>query len=92
MPVLSVVLGTALLVYTLILWARLILEWVRQFRPDWRPRGLVLIAAEIVYTLTDPPLKFIRRFVRPVRLGGVAIDLSWTILLIAVYILMSFVG
>ena len=92
MPVLSVVLGTALWVYTLILWARLILEWVRQFRPDWRPRGLVLIAAEIVYTLTDPPLKFIRRFVRPVRLGGVAIDLSWTILLIAVYILMSFVG
>ena len=92
MPVLSVVLGTALWVYTLILWARLILEWVRQFRPDWRPRGLILIAAEIVYTLTDPPLKFIRRFVRPVRLGGVAIDLSWTILLIAVYILMSFVG
>ena len=79
-------------VYTLILWARLILEWVRQFRPDWRPRGLILIAAEIVYTLTDPPLKFIRRFVRPVRLGGVAIDFSWTILLIAVYILMSFVG
>ena len=92
MPVLSVVLGTALLVYTLILWARLILEWVRQFRPDWRPRGLILIAAEIVYTLTDPPLKLIRRFVRPVRFGGVAIDLSWTILLIAVYILMSFVG
>lgn len=92
MSLLSVVLGTALWVYTLILWARLILEWVRQFRPDWRPRGLVLIAAEIVYTLTDPPLKFIRRFVRPVRLGGVAIDLSWTILLIAVYILMSFVG
>ena len=92
MPLLSVVLGTALWVYTLILWARLILEWVRQFRPDWRPRGLILIAAEIVYTLTDPPLKFIRRFVRPVRLGGVAIDLSWTILLIAVYILMSFVG
>ena len=92
MSLLSVVLGTALWVYTLVLWARLILEWVRQFRPDWRPRGLVLIAAEIVYTLTDPPLKFIRRFVRPVRLGGVAIDLSWTILLIAVYILMSFVG
>lgn len=92
MPVLSVVLGTALWVYTLILWARLVLEWVRQFRPDWRPRGVVLIAAELVYTLTDPPLKFIRRFVRPVRLGGVAIDFSWAILLIAVYILMSFVG
>lgn len=92
MPIVSVVLGTALWVYTLILWARLILEWVRQFRPDWRPRGVTLVLAEVVFTLTDPPLKFIRRFVRPVRLGGVAIDFSWTILLIAVYILMSFVG
>ena len=92
MPLLSLILGTALWIYALILWARLILEWVRQFRPDWRPRGLLLMAAEVVYTVTDPPLKFIRRFVRPVRLGGVAIDFSWTILLIAVYILMSFVG
>lgn len=92
MPIVSVVLGTALWVYTLILWARLILEWVRQFRPDWRPRGAMLVLAEVVFTVTDPPLKFIRRFVRPVRLGGVAIDFSWTILLIAVYILMSFVG
>lgn len=92
MPIVSVVLGTALWVYTLILWARLILEWVRQFRPDWRPRGAMLVLAEVVFTVTDPPLKFIRRFVRPVRLGGVAIDFSWTILLITVYILMSFVG
>ncbi|MFM2412263.1 MAG: hypothetical protein RLZZ587_596 [Actinomycetota bacterium] len=92
MPIVSVVLGTALWVYTLILWARLILEWVRQFRPDWRPRGVMLVLAEVVFTVTDPPLKFIRRFVRPVRLGGVAIDFSWTILLIVVYILMSFVG
>jgi YggT family protein len=91
-PIVSVVLGTALWVYTLILWARLILEWVRQFRPDWRPRGVMLVLAEVVFTVTDPPLKFIRRFVRPVRLGGVAIDFSWTILLIVVYILMSFVG
>lgn len=92
MPILSAVIGTVLWVYTLILWARLILEWVRQFRPDWRPRGPMLVLAEIVFTVTDPPLRFIRRFIRPVRLGGVAIDFSWTILLIAVYILMSFVG
>lgn len=52
----------------------------------------MLVLAEIVFTVTDPPLRFIRRFIRPVRLGGVAIDFSWTILLIAVYILMSFVG
>jgi YggT family protein len=91
-PIVSAVLGTALWIYTLILWARLVLEWVRQFRPDWRPRGVMLVVAEVTFTVTDPPLKFIRRFVRPVRLGGAAIDFSWTILLVIVYILMSVVG
>ena len=92
MPIVTAVLGTALWVYVFVLWARLVLEWVRQFRPDWRPRGVMLILAELVFTVTDPPLKLIRRFVRPVRLGGVAIDFSWTILLVLVYILMSVVG
>ena len=92
MPIVSAVLGAVLWLYVIVLWARLVLEWVRQFRPDWRPRGLVLVLAELTYTVTDPPLTFIRRFVRPVRLGGVAIDFSWTILLIFVYILQSFVG
>jgi YggT family protein len=89
--VVSAVLGTALWVYTLILWARLIIETLRQFRPDWRPRGLGLVLAEITYTLTDPPLKLVRRFVKPVRLGGAAIDFSWTIVLVAVYILSAIV-
>lgn len=91
MPIISVVLGTILWVYTLILWARLIVDTLRQFRPDWRPRGLVLVLAEVTYTLTDPPLKLVRRFVKPVRLGGAAIDFSWTILLLAVYILSAIV-
>jgi YggT family protein len=89
--VVSAVLGTALWVYTLILWARLIIETLRQFRPDWRPRRLGLVLAEITYTLTDPPLKLVRRFVKPVRLGGAAIDFSWTIVLVAVYILSAIV-
>lgn len=92
MPIVSAVLGTALQLYVFVLWGRLIFDWVRQFRPDWRPRGLMLVLAEMTYTVTDPPLRFIRRFVRPVRLGGAAIDFSWTILLVAVYILQSIVG
>ena len=92
MSVIGIVLGTALWVYTLVLWARLVLEWVRQFRPDWRPRGLMLVLAEVTFTITDPPLKLIRRVVKPVRLGGAYIDFSWTILLVVVYILMSVVS
>lgn len=92
MGIIGIVLGTALWVYTLVLWARLVLEWVRQFRPDWRPRGVMLVIAEVTFTITDPPLKLIRRVVKPVRLGGAYIDFSWTILLVVVYILMSVVS
>jgi YggT family protein len=46
----------------------------------------------IVIAITDPPLKFVRRFVRPIRLGEVAIDLAWTIVLLAAVILMYIVG
>ena len=91
MQIVSVVLGTILWIYTLVLWARLVIDTMRQFRPDWRPRGVALILAELVYTVTDPPLKLVRRFVKPVRLGGAAIDFSWTIVLVAVYILSAIV-
>jgi YggT family protein len=39
---------------------------------------------ESIYTVTDPPLKAIRRFIPPLRLGPVQIDLAWTVLFIAV--------
>ncbi len=77
--------------YSVLLWARFVLEWIRQAAPQWRPRGLILGVAEFAYTVTDPPIKFVRRFVKPVRLGVVAIDFSWTIVLVLVYIAMSWV-
>lgn len=57
------------------------------FRPDWRPRGILMPIAEIIYTLTDRPLSFVRRFVPPLRLGPVALDLSFIILFFAISIL-----
>jgi len=78
--------------YSILLWARFVLEWIRQVAPQWRPRGLTLFLAETTFTLTDPPIKFVRRFVKPVRLGVVAIDFSWTIVLVVVYILMGWLS
>ena len=92
MPYLGLVVWYILWVYSLILWGRFILEWVRQLVPHWRPRGLILVLAESIFTVTDPPLRFLRRRIKPVRLGMVAIDFSWTIVLIAVYIAMSWVA
>jgi YggT family protein len=77
--------------YLLTLLIRLVAEWIQVFARDWQPRGPVLVALEAVYTVTDPPLNFIRRLVPPLRLGSVAIDLAFIILIIAVYIALSVV-
>ena len=77
----------ALNFFLLALFARLILDYVRMFKPDWRPRGILLPLAEIIYLLTDRPLSFVRRFVPPLRIGPVALDLSFIVLFFAVSIL-----
>ena len=76
-------------VFILALFARLILDYVRMFKTNWSPRGVMLWFAESVYTLTDPPVKFFRRFIPPLRLGGVALDLSFIVLFFAVQILQT---
>lgn len=76
-------------VFIFALFARLILDYVRMFKPGWSPRGLMLWFAESVYTFTDPPLNFFRRFIPPLRLGGVALDLSFIVLFFVVQILQS---
>ena len=79
--------ATLLELYLFILFARLILDYVRMFARNWRPRGLMLPIAEIIYALTDKPLSFIRRFVPPLRLGAVALDLSLIVLFFVVQFL-----
>lgn len=79
--------ATLLELYLFVLFARLILDYVRMFARNWRPRGLMLPIAEIIYALTDKPLSFIRRFVPPLRLGAVALDLSFIVLFFVVQFL-----
>ena len=71
------------------LMVRLIFDWIQVFAREWKPRGVVLVAAEAVYTTTDPPLKALRRVLPPLRLGGVQLDLAFTVLLLAVVILLN---
>ncbi len=73
--------------YLLVMFGRFILDWVQAVSRGWRPRGAMVIVAEIVYTITDPPIKFVRRFVKPIRLGAIQLDLAFTIVIFAVLIL-----
>jgi len=66
------------------LFARLIIDYARMFARNWRPNSFLISFFELIYTITDPPMKFVGRFVPPLRLGGVALDLSFIVLLIAI--------
>ena len=68
---------------------RLVVDWVQVFARSWSPKGPVLFVLEIVYTITDPPIVFVRRFVPPLRLGAIALDTSFIIVLVAVYLLLE---
>jgi YggT family protein len=76
----------ALTVFVFAMWGRLIIDLVRAVRPDWRPRNVLLVILNVVYLITDPPLRAVRKLVRPVRAGAVALDFSWTIVLLAAII------
>jgi YggT family protein len=83
--IIELVLGT----FIVLLFVRLIVDWIQIFARSWTPRGPVLVVLEGVYTITDPPVKALRKIIPPLRLGGVAIDLSFVALLLICYILLS---
>ena len=87
MDIAKLVLFWVLSVFLLLLIGRLILSWVQAFARDWRPRGVVLVIAEVVFTATDPPLRFLRRYIPTLRLGTVALDLSFMLLFLVVLVL-----
>jgi YggT family protein len=66
------------------LFIRLIIDYARIFAPNWRPNSFLISLFELIYSITDPPMKFVGRFVPPLRLGGVSLDLSFVVLLIAI--------
>lgn len=81
----------ALLLFLVTLIIRLVFDLVQMFARQWRPRGAALVTAHVVYSVTDPPLKRIRRLIPPLRLGGVSLDLAFLIVFIVVSIAMGFV-
>ena len=81
------VIDLVLFVFLLLLFARFVVDWVQVFARSWSPKGAVLVLLEVVYSVTDPPIRFIRRFVPPLRLGAIMLDTSFIIVLVAVYLL-----
>jgi len=89
--IVKIVLTYVLYLYLLLLLGRLIFSWIQAFSRSWTPHGVVLVIAEAIFTATDPPLKFLSRFIPVLRLGSVALDLSFMVLFFAVLILIYLV-
>lgn len=78
--------------YLLVMIGRLVFDYVQMFARSWKPSGFILVLVEFIYSLTDPPLKFFRRFVPPLRIGSISLDLSFLIVIILIQIAMSIVA
>ena len=91
MYVVGQVLHGLLWIFIALLWIRFIVDWVQVFARSWTPSGPLLVVLEVVYSVTDPPIKALRRVIPPLRLGSIAIDLSFIIVLVAAYLLLNVV-
>ena len=91
MQILGQLIYVLLWIFLVLLFVRLVVDWVQFFARSWEPSGILLVVLEGVYTATDPPLKALRRVIPPLRLGGFALDLSFLLLIVIIYVLQALV-
>ena len=89
MRALGTVFQTVVFLLFLTLIGRLVFDWVQVLSRDWRPKGAVLVVAELVYTVTDPPLRLLRRIIPSINLGGMRIDIAFLVLMVITSLLMT---
>lgn len=75
-----------------LLWVRFVVDWVQVFARRWSPSGVLLVLLEVVYTITDPPIKALRKVIPPLRLGSVMLDLSFLLVMLGAYLLLVVIG
>lgn len=85
------ILASILQLFLFALLARLILDYIRMFARNWKPSGISLFLVEAIYSITDQPMRFVGRFIPPLRLGAVSLDMSFIVLFFGVQLLMGFV-
>ncbi len=87
MAVLGSIIDLVLWFCILLLLTRLVVDWIQMFARSWVPRGPAVVALEVVYSFTDPPIRLVRRFVPPLRLGGMTLDFTILLVLLMFYVL-----
>ena len=88
----GLLLARVLELFLYLLFARIIIDYIMMFARSWRPQGLVLALVDVVFRITDPPMRFVRRYVPPLRFGQVALDVAFLVLFFGVQILIGIVA
>ena len=89
MHVIGQIIEGLLWLFLVMLWVRFVVDWVQVFARSWTPSGPLLILLEVVYSVTDPPIKALRRIIPPLRLGAIALDISFLLVMILTYVLLQ---
>ncbi|WEV69774.1 YggT family protein [Bifidobacterium sp. ESL0775] len=66
--------------YGTVLFIRVLIDWVFVLAPRWRPGHVLGSIIRVFYILTDPPLRWLQRFIPPIRLGNMGLDVTPMIL------------
>jgi YggT family protein len=83
------IIHVVLFVFIALMWVRFIVDWVMVFARQWQPTGPLLVVLEVVYSVTDPPIKALRKVIPPLRLGNFALDLSFLLVLVIAWVLLN---
>lgn len=83
--------ASLLSLFLYMLLARIIIDYIMMFSRSWRPQGFVLALVDVVFRITDPPLKFVRRYVPPLRFGQVSLDVGFLVLFFGIQIVRGLV-
>jgi YggT family protein len=78
-------LGLVLYLYSIVLFVRAIMSWALALT-QYRPSGAAAVAFEFVYSVTDPPLRLLRRWIPPLNMGRVSFDASFIVLALGLWI------
>lgn len=88
---LGALLASLLNIFLFLLLARIIIDYVMMFSRSWQPRGAMLAVVDLIFQITDPPLRAVRRVIPPLRVGQVSLDIAFLVLFFGVQILIGFV-
>ena len=88
MPIAGQIIQGVLWFFIAMLWVRFVVDWVQVFARSWSPRGVLLVGLEVVYSVTDPPIKALRKVIPPLRIGNFALDLSFLLVMVIAYVLL----